>query len=74
MDSNQSEQLVKFGAHLRALREKLSYSQEAFAEKLGVHRTYLGGLERGERNPTLIMLYQIAFRLDISLSKLLAGL
>ena len=48
------------GRSLRALREKRALSQEAFAEQLGVHRTYLGGLERGERNLTLKTLERIA--------------
>lgn len=41
------------GRNLRAHRHKLGLSQEAFADLVGVHRTYMGGLERGERNITL---------------------
>lgn len=48
------------GAFLRAYREERGLSQEAFAEVVGVHRTYMGGLERGERNLTLRSLEKIA--------------
>lgn len=52
------------GRNLRAYRLERGYSQEAFAEVLGVHRTYMGGLERGERNLTLKSLERIADRLS----------
>ena len=39
-----------FGRNLRAYRKGRGLSQEAFADVLGVHRTYMGGIERGERN------------------------
>ena len=42
-----------FGANLRAYRSARGLSQEAFADMAGVHRTYMGGIERGERNLTL---------------------
>jgi len=48
------------GRNLRAYREARGLSQEAFAEVVGVHRTYMGGLERGERNLTLRSLERIA--------------
>jgi transcriptional regulator with XRE-family HTH domain len=53
------------GLHLRAYREARGLSQEAFADVLGVHRTYVGGLERGERNLTLKSLERIAARLEL---------
>jgi transcriptional regulator with XRE-family HTH domain len=53
------------GANLRAYREARSLSQEAFAHVLGFHRTYIGGLERGERNLTLKSVERIAERLEI---------
>ncbi|HEX8049849.1 MAG TPA: helix-turn-helix transcriptional regulator [Solirubrobacterales bacterium] len=52
------------GHNLRAYRQARGLSQEAFAEKLGVHRTYMGGIERGERNLTLRSIERIAARLD----------
>jgi transcriptional regulator with XRE-family HTH domain len=53
------------GRNLRAYREAQGLSQEAFADLLGVHRTYMGGVERGERNLTLKSLERIAGRLDL---------
>jgi transcriptional regulator with XRE-family HTH domain len=54
------------GRNLRAHRERLGLSQEAFALNLQVHRTYMGGLERGERNLTLKAVERIAAKLDIA--------
>ena len=53
------------GRNLRAYREARGLSQEAFAEVLDVHRTYMGGIERGERNLTLKTVEKIAARLDL---------
>lgn len=53
------------GRNLRARREQEELSQEAFAEVLGVHRTYMGGLERGERNLTLKSVERIALKLKV---------
>ncbi len=52
------------GQNLRAYRLARGLSQEAFAEVLGVHRTYMGSVERGERNLTLKSLERIAARID----------
>jgi transcriptional regulator with XRE-family HTH domain len=53
------------GSNLRAHRQALGLSQEAFADVVGVHRTYMGGLERGERNLTLRSLERIAGRIGV---------
>jgi transcriptional regulator with XRE-family HTH domain len=53
------------GRNLRAYREDKGLSQEAFADALGVHRTYMGGIERGERNLTLKSLERIAARIGV---------
>lgn len=53
------------GANLRAYRLERGLSQEKFADVLGVHRTYMGGLERGERNLTLRSVERIAGRLQV---------
>jgi transcriptional regulator with XRE-family HTH domain len=53
------------GRNLRAHREARGLSQEAFADLVGVHRTYMGGMERGERNLTLRSLERIAGRIGV---------
>jgi transcriptional regulator with XRE-family HTH domain len=53
------------GRNLLAYRQARGLSQEAFAYVLGVHRTYMGGIERGERNLTLKSVERIASQLDI---------
>jgi transcriptional regulator with XRE-family HTH domain len=53
------------GENLRRYRETQGLSQEAFAEVLGWHRTYVGGLERGERNVSLQVVERIAERLEL---------
>ena len=60
----------RFGERVRELRVAKGLSQEELAFKAGVHRTYLGGIERGERNPSLKNITTIAKALDISLSEL----
>ena len=60
----------KFGKRVRELRRAKSLSQEELAFRAGVHRTYLGGIERGERNPALENIEAIAKALGISLSDL----
>jgi transcriptional regulator with XRE-family HTH domain len=53
------------GRSLRTYREGKGLSQEAFADELGVHRTYMGAIERGERNLTLMTLERIAHRIGL---------
>jgi transcriptional regulator with XRE-family HTH domain len=59
------------GQNLREYRKERGLSQEAFAEVLGVHRTYIGGLERGERNVSLKALERYAERLGVEARSLL---
>ncbi len=60
----------RFGRRVRELREANGLSQEELAFKVGVHRTYLGGIERGERNPSLKNIDSIANALGVSLAVL----
>jgi transcriptional regulator with XRE-family HTH domain len=60
----------QFGERVRQLRLAMNLSQEELAFKAGVHRTYLGSIERGERNPSLKNIAAIAKALDITLSEL----
>ncbi len=59
------------GINVRAYRRERAMSQEALAEKLGVHRTYMGGVERGQRNLTLRSLERMAATLGIDPRELL---
>lgn len=53
------------GRALRAYRTERGFSQEEFADLVGVHRTYMGAVERGERNLTLRSVEKIAEKLEI---------
>ena len=57
--------------NLRAYRLETGLSQEAFADQLGVHRTYMGGVERGERNLTLKSLEKMAEQIGVEVLTLL---
>jgi transcriptional regulator with XRE-family HTH domain len=68
------EILVKFGKKVREERKKLGYSQEVLAEKAGVHRTYIGMIERGEKNITLANIQKVSKALKVKISELTKGL
>ncbi|MEI2733442.1 MAG: helix-turn-helix transcriptional regulator [Rhodoblastus sp.] len=71
-----SEALTSFGAAVRARRKALNFSQEGLAAASNLDRTYIGGVERGERNVSLVNINKIAEALETSASALLreAGL
>lgn len=65
------ELLIKFGERIRGLRKEKKWSQETLANETGFHRTYIGMIERGERNPSLININVFAETFGISISELL---
>jgi transcriptional regulator with XRE-family HTH domain len=66
--------LTALGQRIRELRARKGYSQEAFADLCGVHRTFMGSVERGESNLNFTNLAKIAKALGVTLSQLLSGL
>lgn len=63
-----------FGENVRNARKELGISQDVLAVKAGLHRTYIGAVERGERNITLVNAQKIALALEVKLTDLLRGL
>ncbi|MDC5074678.1 helix-turn-helix transcriptional regulator [Acinetobacter baumannii] len=61
----------KFGFKVRQNREKLKWSQEQLADHCGLHRTYISGIERGKRNPTLQIIDILARSLQVHPADLL---
>jgi len=66
-----NEILVKFGKCVRKIRKENNLSQEDLAYKANLHRTYIGMVERAEKNITLINIKKIADALNIPINKLL---
>lgn len=66
----QRNELLKLGAKVKDARESLGLSQAMFAQKCGLSKTYVGMLERGERNPSYLTLLQIARSYNIPIQKL----
>lgn len=59
------------GKNVRRLREEKGWSQEELAHRTGLHRTYISGIERGVRNPTVKIVAKIAKLLEVEPSELL---
>jgi transcriptional regulator with XRE-family HTH domain len=59
-----------FGLTVRKYREQQKISQEEFANRAGLDRTYISGIERGRRNPSLITIERLATALGIDLATL----
>ena len=69
--SNKKEISVKFGEKLREIRIQKGFSQESLAHEAGVHRTYIGMIERAEKNITLVNIEKIAKTLQVDIIELL---
>ena len=61
----------RVGINLKRLRQERGLSQEALAFECGLHRTYISGVERGVRNPTVLVLEEIATALKVPSARLL---
>ena len=64
-------EITKFGKRLREIRLKKKMSQGDIAKKLGVHRSYISGLERGKRNPSLLTINKMAKAVGVKPKELL---
>ena len=69
--TSDSDLLVKFGVKVRELRKLKNISQEELAHKADLHRTYIGMIERAEKNITLLNVEKIAKALNLTISELL---
>ena len=65
--------LKTLAENMRRCRKAKGYSQESLAEKAGLHRTYVGAIERGERNITILSLEKIAKALGVQVGELLSS-
>lgn len=63
--------LLSFGNQVRSYRRRCQFSQEELAELSGLDRTYISGIERGVRNPTLLVVDRISSALNVSSHELL---
>jgi DNA-binding XRE family transcriptional regulator len=66
--------LARFGSNIREVRAERGFSQEKLADLVGIDRTYIGGIERGERNPSLLNITRLASALDVHPARLFNGI
>ena len=71
MATHRKEWLKAFGQAVRELRTRIGISQEALGPKCGLDRTYVSGIERGIRNPTLLVIVRLAEGLETTPSELM---
>jgi transcriptional regulator with XRE-family HTH domain len=62
---------TRLGRNVRRLREEKGWSQEDYADRAGIHRTYVSDIERGRRNPTVTVVEKLANALDVDPGRLL---
>ena len=65
---------MTLGSRIRAFRTERGWSQEGFADRCGLDRTYIGGIERGERNLAVLNLLRITRTLGVTVGELFAGI
>ncbi|SFR81530.1 helix-turn-helix domain-containing protein [Sphingomonas jatrophae] len=63
---------LRFGRNVKALRKATGLSQDEFADRASIHRTYMSGIERGKRAPTIIVVEQLALALGVQPGALFA--
>ncbi|WP_210200183.1 helix-turn-helix transcriptional regulator [Rhizobium sp. TH135] len=71
---NDSQDLKTLGQRIRDRRKSLQWTQETLADRAGIDRSYMGGIERGERNITFSVLCQICIALQCDIAQLTAGI
>lgn len=74
MKKDKNKNLIQLGQNIRDLRKLAGLTQEALAFKAGIDRSYLGGVERGERNLSFLTLVNIANCLSCNISQLTKGI
>lgn len=74
MSKVKDQRLIRLGSRIREIRKAKGLSQEVFADQCNLDRTYIGGVERGERNISFLNLYIISSNLDLPLSELLINI
>lgn len=72
-NDHDSDFLKSLGRQLRKHREQTGKSQDTLANESGLHRTYIGAVERGERNPTIVTLSRYAAGLGLTVAELVEG-
>jgi len=66
--------LLHIGSNIRKIRESKGLSQEKLAEISNLHRTYIGSIERGERNPSILSLQKISEAMQCNISEFFKGI
>ncbi|QYM78960.1 helix-turn-helix transcriptional regulator [Horticoccus luteus] len=74
MAKTKARELERFGSNVRKLREAKEWTQEELAEKAGLDQTYISGIERGERNLTILSIAKLARALAVAASELCKGI
>ncbi len=74
MPKTKAPELIRFGENVRQQREEREWTQEQLAEKADLDQTFISGIERGSRNPTIITVNKLARALKITVSELTEGI